>query len=105
MVLSRITGTIFFSCSPQHLNSLRKEDSTSFKKPLNSTCYLLQQPKFVNSNKNTIMKNKIVLSPHPLEPNRLPKNPLLHPQLLLLLHPHPQSLVSSGILLPPLLIF
>ena len=54
--------------------------------------YLLHpqpQPKLVNSNKNTIIKNKIVLSlPHPQPLNKLLKSP---PQRPLLLHEQPQS--------------
>jgi hypothetical protein len=61
--------------------------------------YLLHpQPKLVNSNKNTIIKNKIVLSlPQPQPLNKLLKRP---PQRSLLLHWQPQSL-SSGIFFPP----
>lgn len=45
-----------------------------------------QHPKFVNNNKNIIMKNNIVQSsPQPHPPKQLPNNPplLLHPQFLL----------------------
>ena len=56
------------------------------------------QPQFVNNSRNTIIKNRIVLSPFPHpQPHLVLNKP---PNGLLLPHPQPQFL-SSGIILPP----